>query len=192
MSAQAIELPRRFETVQWRGAEVVDVDDASGEVRLRIVPYGKEARLGIDLWETFERASFAAAAGAPSRCKLWHEHGGPLVGCASKVEDLPDGAYATMRFSSTGPAQEARTLTVEKIITECSIEFRAIREAMKARRAPDGLHVSHSRGHLLGTALVSHGVYGDMPGGSLVLSARDESADKSRDETIARLRSLSH
>lgn len=189
---QAIELPRRFETVQWRGAEVVDVDDASGEVRLRIVPYGKEARLGLDLWETFERSSFAAAVNAPSRCKMWHEHNGPLVGCASKVEDLADGAYATMRFSSTGPAQEARTLTVEKIITECSVEFRAIRESMKARRGPDGLHVSHSRGHLLGAALVSHGVYGDMPGGSLVLSARDESADKSRDETIARLRSLSH
>jgi hypothetical protein len=190
VSTQTLELPKRFEVVQWRSAEVMDIDDTTGEVRLRIVPYGREARLGIDLWETFERSSFAAAVNAPSRCKLWNEHGGPLVGCASVVEDLPDGAYATMRFSSTPSAQEARTLTVEKIVTECSVEFRAIREAMKARRAPDGLHVSHSRGHLLGAALTSHGVYGDMPGGSLVLSARSENENREADERIARLKAL--
>jgi hypothetical protein len=61
---------------------------------------------------------------------------------------------------------------------------------MKVRRAPDGLHVTHSRGHLLGAALCSHGVYGEV--GALVLSARDEDADKSRDERLARLRSLAH
>ena len=155
-----------------------------------MVPYDREARLGLDLWENFERGSFAAAANAPGRCKLWNEHQGPLVGCARSVEDLPDGAYGTFRFSSTGSAQEARTLTIEKIITECSIEFRALREAMKVRRAPDGLHVSHSRGHLLGAALVAHGVYGDV--GSLVMSARDENADKSHDERMARLRALTH
>lgn len=187
-----LELPKRFEVTQWRSAEVIDVADDAGEVRLRLAPYDREARLGIDLWETFERGTFAAATKAPARLKLWNEHNGPLVGCATTAEDLSDGVYATMKFSSTSSSQEARTLVIERVITECSVEFRAMREHMKARRAPDGLHVSHSRGHLLGAALVSHGVYGDMPGGSLVMSARDESADKGRDELIARLRSLSH
>jgi len=190
VSTQTIELPNRFEVVQWRSAEVVDVADDAGEVRLRLVPYGREARLGLDLWESFEARTFEAATRAPGRVKLWNEHNGPLVGCARQVEDLLDGSYATMRFSSSLNSQEARTLVVEKIIQECSIEFRAIREHMKARRAPDGLHVTHSRGHLLGAALVSHGVYGDV--GSQVLSVRDENADKSRDERLARLRSLAH
>lgn len=189
MSTPQIEIPKRFEVVQWRSVELVDVDDSTGEVRLRMAPYGREARLGLDLWEQFERGAFAAAVRAPGRVKMWHEHNGPLVGCATAVEDLPDGSYANMRFSSTNSAQEARTLTVEKIITECSVEFRPLREAMKARRGPDGLHVSHARGHLLGAALVSHGVYGEV--GSLVLSARDEDADKSHDELIARLKALS-
>jgi hypothetical protein len=190
VSTQTIELPNRFLVPQWRSAEVVDVADDSGEVRMRMVPYEREARLNVDLWEKFERGAFAAAVKAPTRIVLWNEHQGPVVGCARQVEDLPDGSYATMRFASTGNAQEARTLVIEKIIQECSIEFRALREHMKVRRAPDGLHVSHARGHLLGTALVSHGVYGEI--GSLVLSARDEDAEKTRDQRLARLRSLTH
>jgi hypothetical protein len=95
-----------------------------------------------------------------------------------------------MKFASTGPAQEARTLVLERFVDEVSVEFRAIKESMKVRRAPDGLHVTHSRGHLLGAALVAHGVYGDV--GSLVLSVRDQNADKSHDERLARLRSLTH
>ena len=185
-----MELPKRFEVVQWRSAEVVDVAEDSGSVRLRMVPYDREARLGVDLWENFARGTFAAAVRAPSRIKMWLEHNGPLVGCANDVEDLPDGSYANMRFSSTVHSQEARTLVIERIIEECSVEFRAMREHMSARRAPDGLHVTHARGHLLGAALVAHGVYGDV--GSLVLSARSEQADKSRDDRLARLRSLSH
>ena len=183
-----IELPRRFEAVQHRSAEVVDMDDANGEVRLRMVPYGREVRLGLDLWEVFERGAFAAAVNAPTRCKAWLDHNGPLVGCARQVEDLPDGSYATMRFSSTAHAQEARTLVVERIIEDVSIEFRAMRKHMSARRGPDGIHVSHARGHLLGAALVAHGVYGEV--GSSVLSARDEAADKVHDDLIARLKSL--
>jgi hypothetical protein len=184
------ELPKRFEVVQWRSAEVIDLDVSTGEVRLRMVPYDREARLGVSLFETFERGAFAAAVKAPSRVKMWNEHQGPLIGCASTVEDLPDGAYATMRFSSTAAAQDARTLTIERIITECSVEFRALRESMKVRRAPDGLHVAHSRGHLLGAALVAHGVYGDV--GSLVLSARGEGEDRAAEERLARLKALSH
>jgi phage head maturation protease len=190
VTTQTVELPHRFEVIQRRGAEVVDIADDSGEVRLRMVPYEREARLALDLWEVFERGSFAAAANAPSRVLCWHEHQGALVGCARQVEDLPDGSYATMRFASTVPAQEARTLVREGILQDVSIEFRAMRQHMKARRAPDGLHVSHARGHLLGAALCGHGVYGEV--GASVLSARDENADKSHDERLARLRSLSH
>lgn len=189
MSA-VLELPKRFEVVQWRSVETVDIDDGNGEVRMRMVPYAREARLGVNLFETFERGAFAAAVAAPARCKMWSEHNGPLVGHARQVEDLPDGCYATMKFASTGPAQEARTLVLERFVDEVSVEFRAIKESMKVRRAPDGLHVTHSRGHLLGAALVAHGVYGDV--GSLVLSVRDQNADKSHDERLARLRSLTH
>jgi phage head maturation protease len=185
-----LELPERFLGPQWRSAQVVDIADDFGAVRLRMVPYEREARLGDALWESFARGSFAAAVRAPSRIKLWLDHGGPLVGCANTVEDLPDGSYASMRFSSTAHSQEARTLVREKILQECSVEFRALRDHMKARRGPDGLHVTHSRGHLLGVALVAHGVYGEA--GSLVLSARDQNADKTRDERLARLRALTH
>jgi hypothetical protein len=190
VSTGTLELPKRFEVVQWRSVETVDIDDGNGEVRMRMVPYGREARLGVNLFETFERAAFAAAVNAPARCKMWSEHNGPLVGHARQVEDLPDGCYATMKFASTGPAQEARTLVLERFVDEVSVEFRAIKDSMKVRRAPDGLHVSHSRGHLLGAALVAHGVYGDV--GSLVLSARGEGEDRAAEQRLARLKALSH
>ncbi|KAA1424317.1 HK97 family phage prohead protease [Nocardioides antri] len=193
MSVTAIEqgliLPKRFAEVQQRSVEAVDVDDATGEVRLRAVPYEYETQLGEGLFELFERGAFANASKAPTRCKFFHNHNGPLIGHAREVEDRADGVYATMKFASTLAAQEARVLTVDGFIDQCSIEFRVMRDHVKVARKPDGLHVRHARGHLLGVALVNHGAYADQ---SAVLSAREADLNREREEIIARLRSLNH
>lgn len=181
-----VALPRRFQDVQQRSAEAVDVDDATGTIRFRAAPYEQEAQLGPELWEVFTRGAFANAAKAPTRFRLFHEHRGPLVGCGADAEDLPDGFYVNARFASTPSAQEARTLAVEGFLDSVSVEFRVMRDHVRAARKADGLHVRHDRAHALGAALVAYPAYS----GASIVAARDERTERAREEALARLRSL--
>lgn len=179
-------LPKRLQDVQTRSVETVDVDDASGTIRFRAAPYEQETALGHELFEVFTRGAFANAAKAPTRFRLFHEHRGPLVGCGQDAEDLADGFYVNARFASTTTAQEARTLAVEGFLDSVSVEFRVMREHVKASRKADGLHVRHDKAHLLGAALVAYPAYE----GAKVVAARDDAADRVREEALARLRAL--
>jgi HK97 family phage prohead protease len=180
----------RFAEVQHRAATVEALDVEEGTILLRAAPYDVEAQLDAQLWESFAPATFARAAEAPHRVKLFHNHptmGGALIGHAREVEDRPDGVWVRCRFSNTVGGQEARELAADGTLDQCSVEFRALPDWYKVSRRRDGLHVRHSRAHLLGVALVPHGAY---EGAAYVASVRDAQADHTRDLLIAHLRAL--
>ena len=107
------EMLPRFDAVQYRAATVEALDADEGTVLLRAAPYDVEAQLDATLWESFAPATFARAAEAPHRVKLFHNHpsmGGALIGHARDVEDRPDGVWVRAKFSNTVAGQEAREL----------------------------------------------------------------------------------
>lgn len=180
-------LPPTFSDVQHRAAEVEHLDVDSGTILMRAVPYNTETQLAEDLWESFAPAAFSRAAASPGRCKLWHEHGGPLIGHATKVDDRADGTWIEAKISNTLAGQEARELAHDGTLDQVSITFRPMRDWMKVTRADDGYHVRHARAALLGVALVAHGAYAD---GAFIASVRDTVTDRTREAALARLRSL--
>jgi HK97 family phage prohead protease len=180
-------IPAPLAEIQHREAVVEHVDVDTGRILMRAVPYDVETRLGDDLFESFAPGAFSRAAASPGRCKLWHEHGGPLIGHATTIEDRPDGSWIDARISNTLAGQEARELASDGTLDQVSITFRPMRDWMKVTRGTDGFHVRHSRAALLGVALVAHGAYAE---GAFVASVRDALTDKAREAAIARLRSL--
>lgn len=182
-------IPKRFDGTQYRAADVEHVDPDEGTILMRAAPYDVECQLDRDLWESFAPATFARAANAPTRVKMWNEHGGPLIGHARSVEDRPDGIWVMAKFSNTPHGSEARELAADGTLDQVSITFKPMSEWMKVSRKPDGLHVRHSRGALLGVALVAHGAYAES---AFIASVRDAEAAREREHRIAQLRSLNH
>lgn len=185
----ALVVPTRYRGTQFRAADVEHVDPDNGTILMRAAPYDVETQLDRDLWESFAPATFARAANAPSRVKMWNEHGGPLIGHARTVEDRPDGVWIEAKFSNTANGQEARELANDGTLDQCSVTFRPMVEFMKCNRKTDGLHVRHSRAALLGVALVAHGAYAES---AYIASVRDAESAKVRDAALARLRALNH
>lgn len=185
----SIEIPRRYDGVQYRTAEVQPVvDPDTNTITMQIAPYGQETRLDRDLWEQFAPGCFAVTS-APHRVKLWHEHGGPLIGHGITVEDRDGGVWMKARFANTLAAQEARGLATPDedgaTLDQVSVTFRPDPDWMKVRRAADGIHVTHTKATLLGAALVAHGQYAD---GGYVASVRSqEDIDRQREQDRARL-----
>jgi HK97 family phage prohead protease len=188
-----LELPPRFDEPQYRRAQIEGVEDRV--IMLRAVPYDVEAEVDRNLFESFEVGAFANAQRDPARVKLWFGHsdnGGKIVGQAESVEDRDDGVVVRARISATPAGDELRTLALDHVLDEASIEFRPIPRSMMVRRDGDAIHVRHKRAHLSGVALVPEGAYGRD---ALVLSVREyrEQRDqKRRLETLARLRTYSH
>lgn len=180
-----------LEGVQTRTATVEKVDADAGTILMRAAPYGVETRIGPGLFESFEPGTFAGAAAAPHRVKLWHEHDGPLIGHAAAVEDKPDAVWVRAKFANTLAGQEARELARDGTIDQVSVEFQPRREWFKATRLADGLHVRHSKATLLGVALVAHGAYLDE---SRIVSVRDHDAarraEAAEERRLARLAAL--
>lgn len=183
---------------QHRKAKIEDVDPVKGTILMRGVPYDHEIQLYPEFFETFAPGTFAAAQRAPHRAKLWHEHGGPIVGCGVEVDDRADGLWIRARFANTQAGQDARELARDGIIDQVSIEFRPLEEWLSVKRSEKGMHVTHKRAHLLGVALVAHGAYDSE---AFVAAVRDD-ADKERErsealareraERLARLDALAH
>lgn len=196
-------LPDELIGLQHRAAQIEYLDVDAGTILVRIAPYGREAQIGEKTWETFDRGAFAAAANAPHRVKMWHEHNGPLIGHALSVEDRPDGSWALGKFSQTVAAQEARELARDGTLDQVSVTFNPRRDWMRVDKRSDGFHIAHRRAFMLGFALVPHGAYDD---GGFVKQVRDltagdaeeqaarerELAERQRRERIARLRDLTH
>lgn len=183
------DLPIRFRGTQFRAADVEHVDPDNGTILMRAAPYDVETQLDHDLWESFAPATFARACNAPSRVKMWNEHGGPLIGHATTVEDRGDGIWINARFSNTASGQEARELANDGTLDQVSITFRPMPDWMKVTRKTDGLHVRHSRAALLGVALVAHGAYAES---AYIASVRDAETARERERRLAILRSLTH
>lgn len=189
--------------VQNRDATLEHVDVDRGTMLVRAAPYEVEAQVGEELWETFGRGTFERATRDPQRVKLVNEHPGPVVGVGKVVEDRDDGSWVLFRFANTVAGQEARELAADKILDEVSVRFRPLPGHWKAsRRGEHGIHVRHSRAHLLHVALVQHGAYGSD---AFVASVRDAQTDrdaerqaaqeqlvKARREALARLERLNH
>lgn len=180
-------LPPTFDAIQHRAADVEHIDPDKGTILMRAVPYDVETQLDDDLFESFAPGAFARAAAAPGRCKLWHEHGGPLIGHATEIEDRADGTWINAKISNTLAGNEARELATDGTLDQVSITFRPMRDWLKVTRAEDGFHVRHSRAALLGVALVAHGAYAD---GAYIASVRDALRDQGRESILARLRAL--
>lgn len=183
-----LQLPPAFgESIQTRAADVEHIDAATGTILMRAVPYDVETQLADDLWESFAPGAFSRAAAAPGRCKLWHEHGGPLIGHATTIEDRADGTWIEAKISNTLAGHEARELASDGTLDQVSVTFRPMRDWLKVTRSDKGFHVRHSRAALLGVALVAHGAYAE---GAFIASVRDAVTDTAREQALARLRSL--
>jgi len=185
----SVVVPSLYNGIQHREASIEHLDPDRGTIVLRAVPYNHETELAHELFESFAPAAFARAVNAPSRCKLWMGHSGPLIGHATSVEDRPDGVWIQGKFSNTPSAQEARELASDGTLDQCSITFRPSADHMRVSRQADGLHVRHSKAGLMGCALVAHGAY-DVE--AYVASVRDADADREREARIAALRALDH
>ena len=182
-------IPRLYDGLQHRDADVEDIDLDEGMITMRAAPYDVEAALAPELWEAFAPKTFERACNAPSRCKLWHEHGGPLIGHAKEVEDRPDGIWIRAKISNTVAGIEARELASDGTLDQVSITFKPMKDYMRVTQKSDGIHVRHTRAGLLGVALTAHGAYDTH---AYIASVRDAQADREREARIARLRALSH
>jgi HK97 family phage prohead protease len=184
-----LELPTRYRSVQERTADIEVVDPDKGTITMRAAPYDVEAQIDRELFESFAPKTFSAASKAPHRTKMWHRHGGPLIGHALSVEDRADGLWIDARFSNTLAGNEARELAADKSLDQVSITFRPMAEWMKIQRRGDGLHVRHSKAYLLGVALVEHGAYAE---GAYIASVRDGTSDRERELRKMRILAWNH
>lgn len=184
-----LEVPQQYKGIQHREASVEHIDPHEGTLLVRAIPYDHEVMLDRGLFEMFEAKAFARAANAPSRCKMWMGHGGPLIGHALDVEDRPDGVWIRSRFSNTPSALEARELASDGSLDQVSITFKPSFDHMQVTRRSDGLHVRHARAGLMGFALVPHGAYDDQ---AFIASIRESEVDREREARMAALRALVH
>jgi HK97 family phage prohead protease len=175
-----------------RAATLEAFDPDEGTILVRAAPYDVETELTPGLFERFARGTFEAASAAPHRVKLWLGHstaGGTPVGVGRTVEDRRDGVYVRAKIANTAAGHDARELAADGVLDECSVEFTTGPDWYTARRRPDGVHVTHTRGRLLGVALVPHGAYADN---ARILEVRHLRLDPDpRAAVIAALRALS-
>ena len=183
-------LEQRLGGVQTRAATIEAFDPDEGTILLRAVPYDVEAQLEAELFESFGQRAFRSATEAPHRVKFYLGHtnvGGVPIGHAKTVDDKRDGVWVRMKMSNTASGLEAGELAADGTLDEVSVEFRTNRQWWRVDRQPDGLHVKHSRAHLLGVALVPHGAYGEA---AYVAQVRGADEDHRRELALAHLRAL--
>lgn len=144
-----------------RAALIEDVDEQTNTVRVRAVPFGHEIELVPDVFEAFEHGAFSRVIKDPGRVKLRLEHGGPLVGVATVIEELDDGLWINYRFGNDEESQRARSLAMDRIYDQVSITFGPRPDGYRITRDADRVHIVHHRvNHLYDTSLVAHGAYG--------------------------------
>jgi HK97 family phage prohead protease len=174
-----------------RAAAVVeDVDVERGIVEAKIVPYEVEADLGDGLHEIFTRGAFSAAVGNPSRCKVTdQQHNRSInIGKAIELRDEPDALYGKLKIADTSAGRDNLVLMREEVLTELSVEFRALaRKYDVVRRGPADILVRHHKAELLGVSPVGAGAYGDQ---ARVLMVRCAEQDRAREKALAFLATL--
>ena len=174
-----------------RAATLEEFDPDEGTILVRAAPYEVETELTPGLFERFARGTFEAATAAPHRVKLWLGHStvnGTPVGVGRTVEERRDGVYVRAKIANTAAGHDARELAADGVLDEVSVEFTSNPDWYTARRRADGVHVTHTRGRLLGVALVPHGAYADN---AKVLEVRSLVAQPDpRALVVAKLRAL--
>lgn len=185
------ELDALYAGLVTRAATIEEFDPDEGTILVRAAPYDVETELSPGLFERFARGTFEAATAAPHRVKLWLGHsvdGGMPVGVGRTVEDRRDGLYVRAKIANTAAGHDAKELASDGVLDEVSAEFTSKPDWYTARRRPDGIHVTHTRGRLLGVALVPHGAYAEN---ARVLEVRSlVTQPDPRDAAIAHLRAL--
>jgi Escherichia/Staphylococcus phage prohead protease len=147
-----------------RTATIEEFDPDESTILVRAAPYEVETELTPGLFERFARGTFESATAAPHRVKLWLGHStaaGTPVGVGRTVEERRDGLYVRAKIANTAAGHDARELANDGVLDEVSVEFTSHPDWYTARRRADGVHVTHTRGRLLGVALVPHGAYAD-------------------------------
>jgi HK97 family phage prohead protease len=178
-----------LEGVQVRAAKVEGVDDQTGIVELKLVPYEVEAELDEGLWEVFTRGAFAGAVGNPSRVKMTDQqhNRGIVIGNGVQIRDELDGVYGKLRIADTVAGRDVLTLLRAGVLDEMSVEFSAMRKYMRVKQRESGTLIRHDRATLLGVSPVSAGAYGRE---ARLISVREAEHDRARERELAYLASL--
>jgi uncharacterized protein len=178
-----------FDQIQVRSAPVTDLDEETGIVTARLVPYEVEAQLDTDLWEVFTRKAFSAAIPNPSRCKITDQghQRSVVIGHAVELVDGHDGVEGRLKISDTVAGRDVLTLIRDGSLTDLSVEFRPQKRHMRITRRSSGVLVRHDRAVLVGVSPVGEGAYGQA---ARVLSVRAAEVDRARESALARLGAL--
>ena len=167
---------------QYRAAKIEDFDLTKRELVVKAAPYGVRSDIGGGITETFAPGTFKRAARSPSHLKVFNNHGGPLVGSGLEVDDRPEGIWIRSQISRSQVAQDMLSDIEDRILTDPSIEIRPMPGYMKVTRTDEGFDVLHTRGHLLGFAMVPLGAYS---GDAYVESVRDGQRERAAEEARA-------
>lgn len=134
-------------------------DDGDGrEVTCLAVPYGFRQEIYPGLVEEFARGAFAHQVKAMHRVHFSYEHmimGGQLVGRVHEGVELDRGLQLRMRVSDIPVGNDVLTLMRDRVLTEVSIGFRAV----KSRDLGEGV-VLRTKADLTELAVVLRGAYG--------------------------------
>jgi len=178
-----------FDGVQVRAAKVESIDDDTGVVEVRMVPYEVEAELDTGLYEVFTRGAFAGAVGNPSRVKVTDQqhNRSVVIGNAIELRDSDDGHYGKLRIADTVAGRDVLTLLRAGVLDEMSVEFAPMRKHMRVAQRDGGTLIRHDRAVLLAVSPVAAGAYGRD---ARVLSVRAAEVDRTRERELAYLASL--
>jgi HK97 family phage prohead protease len=123
------------------------------------VPYNRAQRINDRLTESFVPGAFNHQLRAGYRNPLFRDHqahGGVLIGRAIELRDDPAGLVGRWRVARTAAGDETLELIRERCLDQLSIGFREGQN----RQGPNG-EVQRVKAHLVETAVVINGAYGD-------------------------------
>lgn len=134
-------------------------EDGDGrEVTCLAVPYGYRQEIYPGLVEEFQRGAFAHQIKAMHRVHFSRGHmimGGELIGRVHEGAELDRGLQLRMRVSDIPVGNDTLVLMRDKVLTEVSIGFRAV----KSRDLGEGV-VLRTKADLTEISVVLRGAYG--------------------------------
>ncbi len=164
-------------------AELRAEDGDGREVTCLAVPYGYRQEIYPGLIEEFARGAFAHQLRAMHRVHFSREHmvmGGDLIGRVHEGTELDRGLQLRMRVSDIPAGNDTLTLMRDKVLTEVSIGFRAV----KSRDLGEGV-ILRTKADLTEISIVLRGAYGRKATVTGIRSAGSTPGDVERVATAA-------